>query len=101
MPEFNLRPAAHGDLDAIWDHTQRTWGAHQANAYLRLLAGAFESLGTTPGLGRQCDHLHPGLRVFRSGKHLIFYLATEPLDVVRVLHERMDFGLHLGELSGE
>lgn len=101
MPEFNLRPAAHADLDGIWEYTRRTWGERQADAYIRMLAAAFESLSAAPGLGLQRDELHPSLRVFRSGKHLIFYLATEPLDIVRVLHERMDFSSHLGELGGE
>ncbi len=101
MPELNLRPAAHADLDGIWNYTQRTWGDQQADAYLRMLAAAFVSLCASPGLGRQRDELHPGLRMFRSGKHLIFYLATEPLDVVRVLHERMDFSAHLGGLGGD
>ncbi len=100
VSEFTLRPAAHEDLDAIWGYTQRTWGEGQANAYVRMLTAAFESLCATPELGRQRDELHPGLRMFRSGKHLIFYLATEPLDVVRILHERMDFGSHL-DLSGD
>ena len=101
MPEFNLRPAAHADLDRIWEYTRRTWGESQADAYIRMLAAAFDALSTAPGLGRQRDELHPGLRVFRSGKHLIFYLTAEQLDVVRVLHERMDLSSHLGELGGE
>lgn len=99
MPEYVLRPAAHADLDGIWEYTQRTWGEKQAEAYLRMLATAFDSLAEAPDQGRERHELHPGLRMLRCGKHLIFYLATEPLDVVRVLHERMDFGSHLSELG--
>ncbi|MEZ6188036.1 MAG: type II toxin-antitoxin system RelE/ParE family toxin [Planctomycetota bacterium] len=100
MPDFTLRPAARADLDGIWDYTQRTWGESQADAYVRSLAAAFHALSAAPDLGRPRDELHPGLRVFRSGKHLIFYLAVDPLDVVRVLHERMDAGPRLGGSLG-
>lgn len=49
-----------------------------------------------PQLGKVRDDLHSGLRVYPAGKHLIFYLEMDDgIDVVRVLHERMDIRRHL------
>ncbi|MFQ5790986.1 MAG: type II toxin-antitoxin system RelE/ParE family toxin [Acidobacteriota bacterium] len=91
MPEFALRPKARADLDGIWDYTVETWGRDQAKAYLRALNRAFKTLARKPGLGRVYDEVYEGLRVYPSGKHLIFYFASDNgIDIVRVLHERMD-----------
>ncbi len=59
------------------------------------LNGTFEALAENPELERIYE-VYEGLRVYPSGRHLIFFLATnEGIDVVRVLHERMDIPSHL------
>ena len=96
MPEFALRPRACRDLDGIWAYTVQTWGLAQAKTYLRALNRAFKTLAKNPELGRRQDEVYEGLRVYPSGKHLIFFFATEKgIDIVRVLHERMDIQAHL------
>ena len=96
MPEFALRPKARADLEAIWDYTVGTWGREQAKTYLRALNHTFKSVAKKPELGRIYDEVYEGLRVYPSGKHLIFYFSTENgIDIVRVLHERMDITSHL------
>ena len=99
MPDFALRPKARADLDGIWDHTVETWGRDQAMTYLRALNRAFKTLAKKPELGRISGEIYEGLRVYPSGKHLIFYFTTDKgidvVRVVRVLHERMDTPSHL------
>lgn len=96
MPEVALRPKARADLDDIWNYTVETWGYNHAEKYLRALNRAFELLAEKPDIGRIYDEVHEGLRVYPSGRHLIFYFATDNgIDVVRVLHERMDISSHL------
>ncbi len=96
MSEFVLRPKARDDLDGIWDYTLETWGRAQAKTYLRALSRTFKTLAGKPELGRIRDDVYRGLRVYPSGKHLIFYFATDKgIDIVRVLHERMDTAAHL------
>ncbi len=96
MPKYALRPRARKDLDGIWDYTVVTWGRRQAKTYLRALNRAFKTLAKNPELGRRYDEVYGGLRVYPSGKHLIFYFATDQgIDIVRVLHERMDIPTHL------
>ncbi len=96
MPEFVLRPKARADLDGIWDYTVQTWGRDQARTYLRSMTKAFRTLSKKPALGRIYNEVCEGLRVYPSGKHLIFYLVIGTgIDIVRVLHQRMDIPSHL------
>ncbi len=96
MPKFALRPKARADLDGIWAYTVEAWGLDQARTYLRTLNRAFKTVAKKPELGRLFDEVYEGLRVYPSGKHLIFYFATNnDIDIVRVLHERMDIRSHL------
>ncbi len=96
MPEYRLRPKARADLDGIWDYTYTTWGAKQARHYLTDLKRTCAKLACNPHLGKLRTDAYEGLRVYPAGKHLVFYLAIDVgIDVVRVLHERMDAQSHL------
>jgi hypothetical protein len=53
-----------------------------------------------PHLGRDCSHIRDGYRKYASGSHVLFYrLADDGVDIVRILHERMDFGRTFRERS--
>ena len=96
MPEYRLRARARADLDAIWDYTCSKWGARRARHYLNEIKRVCARLMRDPHLGKVRDDLYSGLRVYPAGKHLIFYLEIDDgIDVVRVLHERMDVHRHL------
>ena len=97
MTEYWLRPEARSDTDAIWEYTVKTWGVQQARSYIAGLRDVSTKLTDNPELGKCRDELLQGLRVYPSGKHLIFYLTTaEGIDIVRILHESMDTRRHLG-----
>jgi toxin ParE1/3/4 len=96
MADFHLRPKAVSDLEEIWDYTVRMWDEDQAERYLRLLNVGFIDLTIQPDLGRSCDAIRPGYRVFRVGSHVIFYrVLNQRIEIVRVLHQSMDFERHL------
>lgn len=96
MAKWRVRPKARADFDDIWIYTHRTWGLRQARRYLSELRDFCTELAGNPALGKPRDDLYPGLRVYPAGRHLIFYLQTgEGIDIVRILHERMDVGRHL------
>lgn len=83
-------------MEAIWTYSYQNWGARQAHRYLANLRDIFEELSSNPSFGKRRDELREGLRVYPAGKHLVFYLTTEKgIDVVRILHERMDIDRHL------
>jgi len=96
MAEFTLRPKAIADLGAIWDYTVETWGEEQAERYLHLINQSLRKIAYHPGLGRPSDEIRKGYRMYGVGRHLIFYRANDAeIDVVRILHERMDVDRHL------
>ncbi|GFG87209.1 MAG: type II toxin-antitoxin system RelE/ParE family toxin [Mycolicibacter algericus] len=94
---YLLSPAARADLEQIWDYTADRWGVDQAEEYLRELQYAIERLAANPRIGRTCDEIRPGYRKLSAGSHTLFYRLTADavVDVVRVLHQRMDTERHL------
>ena len=95
MKRCALRPRAQRDLEDIWDHTVRTWGAAQAEKYLRQIEAALATITRDPQIGRSCDDIRAGYRRFPTGSHIVFYrIDAEVIDVVRILHQRMDFEQH-------
>ncbi len=96
MNRFVLSPRARGDLDGIWTYTANRWGPDQAERYLRRIAEAVELIAETPTLGRNCDHIREGYRKYSVGSYVLFYRAIDDMvDVVRILHQWMDYDRHL------
>jgi toxin ParE1/3/4 len=91
-----LTPRAQADLDEIWDYTADRWGLDQAETYARQLWRAIQAIADNPSRGRECDEVRPGYRQYPSGSHVLFYRLVEGgIDVVRILHERMDYERHI------
>lgn len=91
---YVLSRRAQGDLDEIWDHTAERWGIDRAEVYIRLWHD-IQALAAQPALGRSCPEVRVGYYRYRSGSHFLFYrLVDGGVDIVRILHERMDFGRH-------
>lgn len=96
MSRFVLSPRARTDLDGIWSYTARKWGADQAERYLRRIAGAVDLVAENPALGQNCDHIRKGYQKYPVGSHVLFYRCFhDTIDVVRILHQQMDFERHL------
>jgi len=95
-PGYILSPRAQLDLDEIWNYTERHWGIDQAETYIRQLWQDIEAVAAKPAIGRPCPEVRAGYYKFRSGSHVLFFrLSKSGIDVVRILHARMDFGRHL------
>lgn len=96
MANYRLSRLAIKDLADIADYTIETFGVEQARAYRDGLEACFEALADNPNLGRSAERLAPMLRRFTHQSHEVFYRAmNQEILIVRVLHERMDFGLYL------
>ena len=91
-----LSPRAQGDLDEIWTYTVKRWGTDQAKFYIRQIGPNIETVAAQPTIGRACPEVRAGYYKYPSGAHFLSYrLIDGGIDVVRILHERMDFGRHL------
>ena len=96
MAQYRLTPAAQRDLSSIWDYTTERWDEQQAETYVREIRSAIERIAEQPERGRAVDDVRTGYRRYAIGSHLIFFLArTDRVDVIRILHQRMDPTRHL------
>ena len=87
MSTYRLGPKGTSDLAEIFDYTVDTWGEQQAGNYVEELARCFQMLADSPGLGRACDRILPGIRRFEHGEHVIFYKPNRNgIIVSRILH---------------
>jgi toxin ParE1/3/4 len=91
MSRYVVSPRASADLEDIWDYTAERWGAAQAEEY-----SAIETVADDPRKGRSCDEVREGYRKYGAGSHVLFYRSVKAgIDILRILHGRMDFEQHL------
>jgi toxin ParE1/3/4 len=96
MTRYVLSPRAQSDMEGIWDYTAERWSNEQAERYIRALQEAIETIAADPRRARSCDHIRAGYRKYSVGAHVIFFRAAiNGIDIVRILHQRMDFERHL------
>jgi toxin ParE1/3/4 len=104
QPRWRIRLGAEAEKDfaRILKYTRKTHGSRQVDVYrdtlleaLAVLAAGRDLRGSSPR-----DEIRPGLRILhvaregRRGRHFILYRAREGLliEIVRTLHDAMDFG---------
>ena len=99
MTGFFLTNKAKSDLKAIGLYTQDTWGKRQRDRYLAAVDKAFHALATDHMKGRDCGYIRKGYRKYQVGKHVIFYREIDAslIEIVRILHEKMNIESHLSE----
>ncbi|GAB3699046.1 type II toxin-antitoxin system RelE/ParE family toxin [Mariniluteicoccus flavus] len=96
MSQYWLTPAARRDLSSIWDFTEERWGISQAEKYIREIQAAVERVADDPDRGRFREDVREGYRSYAIGSHVVFYLwRASHIEVVRILHQRMDFDRYL------
>lgn len=113
MPPSRWQPRltdkAERDLKDIVRWTRETFGNQQASIYREVVLKAMRVLenGPEPIGSRPREDLSPGLRMLHvtrgsaRGRHFLLFSVskTEPMqiDVLRILHDTMDFARHLPE----
>lgn len=119
MARFRLSRPAQADLDKILTTSAERWGDDTSRRYAELLVAAMRKVAADPEgpvtqnrkeilSGIRSLHLRQVRRDRRAGSvrqpvHVIYFRAIEPgvIEIVRVLHERMDPGRHLGAAPDE
>lgn len=98
MSEIIFSEKAKNDLNGIFEYTVKTWSEEQAVKYYNSLIDTCEYIaGSSSSIGHSYSEVRQGLFGYHCGKHVIFYrkLSSERIRIVRILHEKMDFGGHL------
>jgi toxin ParE1/3/4 len=117
MARFRVSRPAQADIANILATSAERWGAGGRRRYAAILAAAmrktaFDPEGPMirgraellPGIrGLHLRHARgdePGERV-RRPVHVLYYRVVRPglIDIIRVLHERMEPSRHMGPLS--
>ncbi|ROU01236.1 type II toxin-antitoxin system RelE/ParE family toxin [Histidinibacterium lentulum] len=93
MKDLRLSDRAQSDMAEIWTYSFETFGAVQAERYIRDIHSVFIALCTGSARWHPADDLRQGYRRARVGSHFVFFVETgDAVEVVRVLHQRMDAG---------
>lgn len=97
MTPLLLRPRAVRDLEQIWTWTAERWDQAQAERYIASIPDTCAALAAGEITGTDASDVRPGYRKARSGRHLVFFRLTGDgaIEVVRILHQRMDSASHL------
>ncbi|MCR5562887.1 MAG: type II toxin-antitoxin system RelE/ParE family toxin [Desulfovibrio sp.] len=97
MRDYRLTPLAEADLEEIWQYTFRHWSLEQADAYVRRIVAAIAGLARGDAVGLRTD-VRPEYWKYHVGLHVVYFRQSETfLDVIRILHGRMDVERHLIE----
>lgn len=98
MRNVRLAKLADRDLREIYKYSARQFGEAQAERYYDGLWRCFLFLAEHPTIGRLRTELSPPARSHHHQRHVVFYdVAEDHILIIRVLHERMDVGRHLGD----
>ncbi len=113
MARFRLSRLAQADLARILATSAERWGTEGQRRYAAMLADAIRKVAAEREgpITRARSELAPGLRSLhtqysraevrkakvRRPSHILYYRTTAPglIEMVRVLHERMDPSRHL------
>jgi toxin ParE1/3/4 len=91
-----LTPRAESDLQDIWDYSVAEWSVEQAALYAGQLRQHMALIAEHPRIGTAFVANRIAYRKFPSGLHILFYrIIDDGIDIVRILHQRMDFQRHL------
>jgi toxin ParE1/3/4 len=89
-------------LAEIWTYTRKRWSEEQADTYWRQIEATLELLADRPNRGKSAEALRPGYLRHKVGSHIVFFVKTKyGIDVVRILHERMNVQARLSESSND
>ena len=94
---YALTPRAKLDLSDIWDYTAEHWGVEQADRYVRLITTACADVASGRSNGHSIEHIRAGYFRYPAGSHVLFYrrASGRRIEVIRILHQRMDIARHL------
>ena len=93
MKKLHLSLSAEADIQSIFSYTLETWGELQFEKYVQIIDEALELITSEHNhpLIRQREDLFPECQSIKAGHHVIFFrLHNKTIEVIRVLHQKMD-----------
>ena len=96
MGRYKLTLSAREDVRNILRRSVENWGKLHATKYTEKLSDCLKRIGDGNIQSKRIDEI-PDLYMARCEPHNVFFLRGKPVQVVAVLHERMDCLKHLKE----
>jgi len=95
--KYRISNQAIEDINNIWIYTFNKWSKEQADRYYDLIIKEIEFISENFMTGKSVEQTRKNYRVTKIKSHLIFYkkFENEIVEIVRVLHQRMDVKKHL------
>ncbi|MGV1011313.1 MAG: type II toxin-antitoxin system RelE/ParE family toxin [Flavobacterium sp.] len=92
MSKYSISEKALEDINAIWNYTAERWSTEQANRYYNLILDEIEFIAANFETAIDFGSFRKDYRYSKVKSHLVFFKKTKnnEIEVVRVLHERMD-----------
>ncbi|QZK90559.1 type II toxin-antitoxin system RelE/ParE family toxin [Flavobacterium sp. CHNK8] len=99
MSEYIISEKAIEDINNIWIYTAENWSVEQANRYYNLIIDEIEYIVDNFDMARDIGKIRKSYKYSKVKSHLILFKKdkTNEIEVVRVLHERMDIENRLVE----
>ena len=99
MQDYIISEKALEDINNIWIYTAENWSVEQADRYYNLIIDEIEYIVENLDMARDFEKIRKSYKYSKVKSHLIFFKKnqTNEIEVVRVLHERMDIENRLGE----
>ena len=97
---YRISGKALEDIEHIWLYTFENWSLEQAERYVNLIFDEIEYVAENPFSGKDYSYIRKNYRCSKVKSHLIFYRLLEKqkeIEIIRVLHERMDIENRLKE----
>ena len=99
MPEYIISEKALEDINNIWIYTAENWSIEQADRYYNLIIDEIEYIVNNLDMAHDFEKIRKSYKYSKVKSHLIFFKKDKAneIEVVRVLHERMDIENRLTE----
>ena len=97
--KFLISKKANEDIEKIWLYTYENWSQEQADRYYNLILDEIEYIAENFESGKSVDYIKKGYRATVVKSHIIFYkkLKHNIVEIIRVLHQKMDVENRIGE----
>ena len=97
MKKYRISTQAINDLNDIWLFTFRKWSKAQADRYYQQIIDEIEFVAKNFYAGKSLEHARHNYRYSPVKSHLVFYRKAEGevVEIVRILHQRMDVKKHI------
>ncbi len=94
--QVTFSPRAQIDIKDTWKYSVEHFGLNRTEEYMRNIENGIKNIASGTIQGRACDEIRAGYFKLPVGSHVLFFRHIETtIDIVRILHKRMDVEQHI------